>query len=214
MIKIKKFKILLLSLFLLITIFSVSTSASEESINLEESMLSTVKIEAGGFKGAGVFITKELILTVNHLVGSRSDIKVTTYNGDKLSAKIVSSDQWNDIAIIKVDTKDIKVKVINISNEEVKLGEDTYAIGHPRSLEWVLTKGIVSNVDQVVAMRGKLQFDGIIHPGNSGGPLLNSKGELIGIVTNILKDNGVEYTGLNFATQIKYIKDLMKDEVK
>lgn len=185
---------------------------------VSETMKALVKIQVDNVKGAGVFIGETTILTAYHVIDSSKgdDIQIHLSNyKDAISGKVIAKDQWNDLALIKIDdtlkNDNYEVKVLDLAHEAVGLGETVYAFGHPRTLEFAVTRGIISSTDQVVGMKSMQQFDGSIHPGNSGGPLVNENGELVGIVTDVLSsdDNTGQYDGLAFSASYKSIRSFL-----
>ena len=168
-------------------------------------------------QGSGFIISSDgLILTNHHVVRDADEITVHLTDKRELKGKVLGSDEKTDIAVIKVDAKDLPtVKLGKSSN--VKVGEWVAAIGAPFGLENTVTSGIVSAKsrdlpdDQFVPF---IQTDAAVNPGNSGGPLFNMAGEVIGINSQIFSTSG-GFMGLSFAIPIDLaleVKDqLLKD---
>jgi len=184
--------------------FEYSSIEEKNVIELYEKILpSTVSIEAsidrGTSGGTGCIISKDgLILTSSHVVEDSNDIQVTTYSGHVYRARILALlKNKNDLAIIKIDTNE-NLQLAKFGNsDEVKVGQRVLTIGCPFGFKDTLTTGIVSRIDYE---RNKIQTDAAINPGCSGGPLLNLKGEVIGINQSIYNpDNNRSNIGIGFA---------------
>lgn len=161
--------------------------------------------------GTGCIIDKSgIILTSAHVVDVGKSVVVTTNNGQNYTAKVLKHLGENkDIALLKINaSKDLKtVKLGNSS--KIKVGEKVLAIGNPFGFSGTLTQGIISRIDYA---KNRIQTDAAINPGSSGGPLLNSKGEIIGINQAIYNpDNNISNIGIGFATPINLVKEYLKD---
>lgn len=169
--------------------------------------------------GSGVILTSDgYIVTCNHVVseaGSSGSIKVYLQDGTTYDATLVGSDDMTDLAIIKVEATNLPTASVGVSSDSV-VGDTVYAIGNPLGvLASSVTDGIVSGLDRLVTINGIdmtcMQTDAAVNPGNSGGGLFNSSGELIGIVNAKATGDGVE--GIGFAipvdSALPIIRDLM-----
>ncbi len=145
-------------------------------------------------QGSGFFIDAEgHILTNNHVVENAKTVNVTLHNDKKLEAKVVGTDQQNDLALLEVSISEVdKVTFLPLGNSDnIRPGQMAVAMGSPYGLEGSVTVGIISGVGRSLSSATSrtivnvIQTDAAINPGNSGGPLLNSKGEVIGINTAI-----------------------------
>lgn len=155
------------------------------------------------------------ILTNEHVLENANIIKVTLTNEEEEKAEILGKDEYLDLAVLRIDKKDITL-VANIgSSEKAKLGDTVFTVGTPLGYDYKgsITAGVLSGKDRKVPINNSggatddwlmrvLQVDASINPGNSGGPLLNAKGEVIGICTLKLIDSEVE--GMGFAIPIEY----------
>lgn len=167
-------------------------------------------------QGSGFLISPDgLILTNHHVVDGADEIKVHLADDREFKAKVIGSDAKTDVAVIKIDGKDFPcVKLGN--SKDVKVGEWVAAIGAPFGLENTVTSGIVSaksrNLpsDQFVPF---IQTDAAVNPGNSGGPLFNMKGEVIGINSQIFSTSG-GFMGLSFAVPIDLALQIKDELVK
>ena len=190
---------------------------------------STVKIDTevrrgsvvGGGSGSGFVVDATgYIITNYHVIEGASSIKVKFFDGTVLDGKVAGSDQYKDIALLKVDpgTRGLIPAPLGDS-DTVDVGELAVAIGNPFGQEWTVTAGIVSAINRTLqedtsspfTIPGGIQTDAAINPGNSGGPLLNAKGEVIGINTMIeTGTSGVRGNlGIGFAVPINLAKDIL-----
>lgn len=167
--------------------------------------------------GSGVIITEDgYIVTNNHVVQNASELEVTLNNNQSYKAKLVGTDSKMDIALLKVETKD-KLPFATFGNsDDIKVGEWVLAVGNPYNLTSTVTAGIVSAKARNLSKDGIqsfIQTDAAVNPGNSGGALVNTRGELIGINTMISSMTG-SYVGYSFAVPSnitrKIIEDLMQ----
>ncbi|RMG73675.1 MAG: DegQ family serine endoprotease [Nitrospirae bacterium] len=152
--------------------------------------------------GSGVIVTTDgYILTNNHVVKDADEIKVKLYDRREFDGKVIGTDPKTDIAVIKIDAKDLPA--IKIGNSDrLRVGEVVLAIGNPFGLSHTITMGIVSAKGRshvgITDYEDFIQTDAAINPGNSGGALVNIKGELVGINTAIFSTSG-GYMGIGFA---------------
>jgi serine protease Do len=162
-------------------------------------------LQQGEGVGSGiVFSADGYIITNNHVAGEATDIKVTLNNGKEYPAKLIGTDVSTDIAVIKIDAKDLTPAVFT-SIESIKVGELAIAVGSPFGLEQSVTVGVVSAVGRDVPVSNEslpmvdlIQTDASINPGNSGGALVNSAGQVIGVNTMIYSTSGSS-AGIGFA---------------
>lgn len=190
---------------------------SSELTVIGNTMKSVVKIKDGSASGSGVFLDENTILTAYHVVDNGNttvEVRLSDYH-NTIKGTVQAIDDWQDLAIIKIDdtlnNNNYKVRPIELANAEVKLGETIYAFGNPKGVDFAVTKGIISNTSQAIAMKSMYQFDAAIHPGNSGGPLVNSKGQLVGVVNSILTDEKkLPYHGVGFATKLTALQGFLK----
>jgi len=162
--------------------------------------------------GSGVLISDQgEILTALHLVDGAAAVKVTFADGTQSSAQIVSTQPENDIAVLQPDElPGIMVPAVMGNPYAVQVGDEAYAVGNPFGLYGSLSAGVISGFDRVFefedtgqAIEGLIQVDAAVNPGNSGGPLLNRNGQVIGIVVGILNPIEEEFfVGIGFAVPI------------
>lgn len=173
--------------------------------------------------GSGVLISPDgYILTNNHVINNSQTITVNLANGKSYPAKVIGQDRATDIAVIKIDAKNLPYMEMGDSSK-VKMGDMVVAIGNPLGeLEGSLTVGYISATNRnvtvkeddgsVTTMYGLLQTDAAINRGNSGGALISMTGELIGI--NTVKTSAVGVEGLGFAIPTNSIKPIVEDLMK
>ncbi|MBP9958547.1 MAG: trypsin-like peptidase domain-containing protein, partial [Synergistaceae bacterium] len=163
-------------------------------------------------KGSGFIATKDgFILTNNHVVEGADKITVTLLDGRHIEAKLIGRDPTFDIAVIKIDEKNLHVLPMGDSDSS-QVGEWVVAIGNPLGFENTVTAGVISGKNRTlqaadVNFQGFMQTDAAINPGNSGGPLINLKGEVVGINTAIVPSA----QGLGFAVPVNMAKQVMDD---
>lgn len=159
--------------------------------------------------GSGVIISTDgYIITNNHVVEGADEIEVTLNDNQNFKAKIIGADPSTDIALIKIEAKDLPTLSFGDS-EQLKVGEWVLAVGNPFNLKSTVTAGIVSAKGRSIMTgntdRNKIesfiQTDAAVNPGNSGGALVNTKGELVGINTAIYSETG-NFAGYSFAVPI------------
>lgn len=168
------------------------------------------QIQDGLSCGTGCIIDKSgVILTSAHVIDIGNTVVVTMSNGQNYDAKVLKHLGDNkDIALLKIDAKkDLKTVKLGDS-AKVKVGQKVLAIGNPFGFSGTLTQGIVSRIDYA---KNRIQTDAAINPGSSGGPLLNTSGEIIGINQAIYNpDNNISNIGIGFATPINLVKEYLE----
>ena len=171
--------------------------------------------------GSGVIISNDgYIVTNNHVVNGATDIVVTLNNRRNYTAKVIGTDPNTDLALIKIDGKDLPV--MNIGNsDEVKLGQWVLAIGYPLNLDVTVTQGIVSaksrnigiNTQAAAPVESFIQTDAAVNPGSSGGALVNTNGELVAINSAIASPTG-SFAGYAYAIPSNLMKKVISDIMK
>ena len=170
--------------------------------------------EAGG---SGVIISEDgYIVTNNHVVNNATKLRVTLHDGRAYDAKVIGSDPATDVALIKIEAEGLPTLPFG-SSDELRLGEWVLAIGYPMNLQSTITAGIVSaKARQLGAIEGNagiesfIQTDAAVNPGNSGGALVNTRGELVGINT-IIKTSTGSYVGYSFAVPETIVRKVVVD---
>ena len=168
--------------------------------------------------GSGVIVSSDgYILTNNHVVGSTdAEVTVTLPDNREFQATIVGVDPWNDIALLKIDAAGLPVAPWGDSST-IRVAEWVLAIGNPFQLNQTVTLGIVSAVRRanlgITTYEDFIQTDAAINEGNSGGALINSRGELIGINTAIFTQSGGDQ-GVGFAVPSNLARRVMRDLIE
>jgi len=176
----------------------------------------------GSGSGSGVIVSSEgYIVTNNHVIDNASEIEVILNDNSKYSATVVGADPSTDVAILKINAPNLKPIALG-NSDDLKVGEWVLAVGNPFNLTSTVTAGIVSakarNINiladktnnNVVPIESFIQTDAAVNPGNSGGALVNTKGELIGINSAISSPTG-SYSGYSFAIPINLVQKVMRD---
>lgn len=159
----------------------------------------TAQLNDGVSEGTGCIITTDgQILTGWHVVEGAKTIDVTTSNGQTYKAKLMAKmKDSRDLALLKINPEEALATVSFGDSEEVKVGQKVLSIGNPFGFSNTLTQGIISRIDYV---KNRFQTDAAINPGCSGGPILNSTGEVIGISQSIYNpDHNISNIGIGFA---------------
>jgi len=170
--------------------------------------------------GSGVIVSEEgHIVTNNHVVDQAAEIIVSLYNGRGYKAKLVGTDPSTDLAVIKIDENDLPEASL-ANSDDVRVGDWVLAVGNPFNLASTVTAGIVSAKARNInilrdnsAIESFIQTDAAVNPGNSGGALVNLKGELIGINTAIATPTGT-YAGYSFAVPSNIVRKVMTDIIE
>jgi S1-C subfamily serine protease len=172
--------------------------------------------EAQGI-GSGFLINGDgQILTNNHVISGSSSIEVTLPDQSRYRAEIVARDRNNDLALIRIDPRGKKLKSLPLGDSDMlQVGQKVLAIGNPFGLSGTLTTGIVSSLGRNIRgenqdLEGMIQTDAAINSGNSGGPLLDSAGNVIGVNTAIFGPGGGN-VGIGFAMPINRAKQMLED---
>lgn len=172
--------------------------------------------------GSGVIITDDgYIITNNHVVDGADEINVTLANKKSYKATVVGTDASSDLAVIKINGTKLPYLVYG-NSDDTKLGQWVLAIGYPLSLDVTVTAGIVSAKSRSIGINDRqsntaiesfIQTDAAVNPGNSGGALINTNGELIGINSAIASPTG-SYAGYSYAIPVNIVKKVVTDIVK
>ena len=197
---------------------SVVFISTQESV-IDYNTLNKYTIPKGSGSG---FIWDKLghIVTNYHVIEGSNSAKVKLRNGKVYYAKLVGLYPRRDIAVLKIDAPKELLKPVKIGDSEnLKVGQEVYAIGNPYGLDWTMTKGIVSALNRQVpldkysVMSKAIQTDAAINPGNSGGVMLNSSGEVIGVNSAIFSPSGGS-VGIGFAIPINIVKKVVSNLIK
>ena len=167
--------------------------------------------------GSGVIISNDgYIVTNNHVIDKSKEIEVTLNDKRTFKAKLVGADPNTDIALIKIDAENLPVILFG-NSDSLKVGQWVLAVGNPFNLTSTVTAGIVSAkarniniINSQMKIESFIQTDAAVNPGNSGGALVNTKGELVGINTAIASQTG-SYAGYAFAVPVSIVQKVVSD---
>ncbi len=166
--------------------------------------------------GSGVIVSNDgYILTNNHVVDGADDVRVELTDGRTFAAKVIGTDKPSDLAVIKVNASDLHAIAVG-NSDQVKVGDVVLAVGNPLGIGQTVTMGIISAKGRSTSngdgsYEDFLQTDAPINHGNSGGALVNTKGELVGINSQILSDGGEGNIGIGFAIPANMAERVMTD---
>lgn len=162
-------------------------------------------IEPAGHGSGFIYDKKGNIITNYHVIENAENIEVTFLDGETVKGVLVGADPYSDLAVLKVETSQDRLKPVTIGNSsKLLVGDTIYAVGAPFGLSWSLTKGVVSQIGRTLptsggySVVGVIQVDAAINPGNSGGPLLDGLAEVVGVNTAIYSETG-SFSGIGFA---------------
>ena len=154
------------------------------------------------------------IVTNNHVIDGASDLEITLNNRKKYKAELIGTDVKNDIALLKIESTELLPYIPFSDSDNLKIGEWVLAVGNPYNLTSTVTAGIVSakgrDLQGNYSTDSFIQTDAAVNPGNSGGALVNSRGELVGINTAISSKTG-SYIGYSFAVPSNITKKIIDD---
>ena len=182
------------------------------SVVLIQSRLLSTNGKVNGSLGSGVVIdTNGTILTSLHVITQAIEIQVIFPDGTQSDANVVSTDPANDIATLRPQQPPAQVVPAVLGNPgALRVGDQVFAVGNPFGLYGSMSAGVVSGLDRpfqppngAPKMQGLIQFDSAVNPGNSGGPLVNRDGEVVGVVTGLANPTGQDvFIGIGFAVPI------------
>lgn len=198
-------KVLLSIICVVAVLLALPLSASAIGFTAEEKYNSVFVVTSGNSLGSGFAVGENCIITNAHVLDNPNNIALTTYAGETHTAYLVGYDQDKDIAVLGV--KDAKFTPLTIADyKTLNTGDDVYAIGAPKSMAYTLTKGVISAKEREIGKYKYIQTDAAINEGNSGGPLLNDEGNVIGINTLKMSDS----EGIGLAIPMTVVSDFLK----
>lgn len=195
-----KYKIIsIVIMFILLISFSVY------AINFtpEEIYNSVVVVYTDTGVGSGFSVKENIIITNAHVVGYKKKVTVNLYDGTSIKGTVIKTDAEKDLALIEVNKTLMPLSIIS---NNLSIGQEVYAIGTPKDMPYTMTKGIISALDRVLGQNSYIQIDASVNSGNSGGPLVDDNGNVIGIIT--LKASDAE--GIGFAINAKDINNFIE----
>lgn len=199
-------KVLVSLLVLAAVLFASVLPANAIGFDAEEVYKSVFVVYSGNSLGSGFAIGENCIVTNAHVIENVHSITLTSYEGDKYTASLLGIDEDKDIAVLVIkDASFPYLKMANLST--VKIGDDIYAIGAPKGMAYTLTKGTVSAKERIVENESFIQIDAAINEGNSGGPMLNDAGEVLGMNTMKMTDS----EGIGLAIPADRIASTLKE---
>lgn len=178
---------------------------------------------ANSRSGTGFFIAADLIVTNNHIIENSQTIEIKYNNGQKTTATVITKDPINDLALLKVSKLEPSVKPLPIANtQNAKDGDTVYTVGFPLpdllGTKAKLSEGVINSITGIKDDVRMYQISIPIQPGNSGGPLINSKGQVVGVVTATVNPymslllTGTFPQNINFAMKINYLNNLLNTQ--
>lgn len=213
------------------SVVHINTETKRRQLSQEEQLFELFYGNGGGNRsqrgsGSGVIISEDgYIVTNNHVVEKADIIQVVLNDNREYKAKVIGTDPSTDMAVLKIDETNLSPIAIG-NSDEVEVGEWVLAVGNPFNLTSTVTAGIVSakgrsinimqqrkNGKNIFPIESFIQTDAAVNPGNSGGALVNAKGELVGINTAIASQTG-SYSGYSFAVPVNIMKKVTTDMIK
>ena len=190
--------------------FSPEAEAAPDTYrNCQTKSPAVVTVYAGNETGSGSIVSPEgLVITSNHVIKDRvasQSIVARTADGEQYRGRVIKVDTRNDLALLQLDAQNQFPIVPLASTSDVQLGQEVCAIGSPYGRPGVLSEGTLS----LIRSNGDLQASIRLYPGNSGGPLLNPQGAMIGVNKAILESPSGKNTGISFATNVQAVRNLL-----
>ena len=193
-----------------------SASSNSSDFSIEDFLFGRAQKRPQMGSGSGVIISSDgYIITNHHVIETAEDIQITTNDNQSYEAKVIGSDEQNDIALLKIESSEELPYAVFGDSDSTQIGEWVLAVGNPFNLTSTVTAGIISAKSRSLDPTGRttqsyIQTDAAVNPGNSGGALINEKGELIGINTAIQTQTG-SYVGYSFAVPSNIAKKVIED---
>ena len=184
-------------LILLLMLF-ISFSAHAINFTPEQEYASVAVVYTETGVGSGFSVRDNLIITNAHVVESNEYVSVKLYDGSSIMGRVIKSDADKDLALIEINSL---IKPLEFAENGGSIGQEVYAVGAPRDMPFTMTKGIISALDRQIGQNSYIQLDASVNNGNSGGPLIDDDGKVLGIIT--LKASDAE--GIGFAIKASEI---------
>jgi len=164
-----------------------------------------IETQRGSLASGFIFDPSGLVATNHHVIENAGLISVQTHTGDVFLGKLLHADESKDLAVLQIDYRTTEFLMLGNSGQ-VRIGEDILVLGNPEGLQWTVTKGIVSALRRSEGI-SYIQIDAAINHGNSGGPVINKRGEVSGIISFKLVNDAIE--GLGFSVAVDELKSLI-----
>lgn len=194
---VKPVRVLLLLLMVAAILFASILPAGAIGFDAEETYESVFVVYSGTSLGSGFAIGENCVITNAHVIGDADNITIISYGGAEYAAALLDVDENEDIAVLVI--KDAIFPYLVMADiSTMKTGDDIYTIGAPKGMAYTLTKGTISAKERIIRGKSFIQIDAAINEGNSGGPLLNDVGEVLGM--NTLKMGDSEGIGFSIPT--------------
>lgn len=196
----------LLSLIIVVAIlFASALSVSAIGFEAEKAYESVFVIYSNNSLGSGFAVGENCIVTNAHVIEDPRSVTVSTYGGTEYRASVLGMNEYEDIAVLIVE--DVQFPYLDIADlSTMKTGDDIYAIGAPKGMAYTLTKGGISAKEREIGKQLYIQIDAPINQGNSGGPLLNDAGQVLGMNTLKMSDS----EGIGLAIPITRVCEYLK----
>ena len=190
---VKPVRVLLSLLMVAAVLFASTSSVSAIGFDAEKAYESVFVVYSGTSLGSGFAIGENCVITNAHVITDTDNIAIVTYEGTEYAASLLGINEDEDIAVLVIENAAFSyLMMANLS--AVKIGDDIYTIGAPKGMAYTLTKGTISAKERIIREKSYIQIDAAINEGNSGGPLLNDSGEVLGMNTLKMTDSeGIGY---------------------
>ena len=176
---------------------------------IRERVRSVVMVQLDDGLGSGFYVDANgLLVTSAHVVGARPQVTIRRFDRSTATAQVVRVASGYDLALLWDRSATVPAPIPLADPTTAASGMIAYAIGHPAGLDFTVTRGIVSSPDRVVSDVHYVQTDAAAHPGSSGGPLLDERGDVLGVSTF-----GLRVDGLSFALSVRYVRELLGEVV-
>lgn len=185
-------------------ILLISFSAYALNFTPEETYQSVVVVYTETGIGSGFAIQENRVITNAHVVENAENVVVNLYDGSAITGKVLAADHEKDLAVISVEQTLVPLK---LNPDSLKVGQEVFAIGAPKDMPYSMTKGIVSALDRPLGQNTYIQIDASVNSGNSGGPLVDENGEVIGVIT--MKASDAE--GISFAIPVPEVTAFLEN---
>lgn len=201
----KRLSKIILLIGVLVIMLANSVSVFAIGFDTETTYNSIFVIKSGNSLGSGFAIGENCIITNAHVIANEKSIIITTYSGEQFSAEIYCIDNNLDITVLCVKSEEMVTPLQPCY--DIAVGDEVYAIGAPNSMAYTLTKGVVSSKDREVNSQSYIQTDAAINSGNSGGPLMNETGQVIGVNSYKMSDS----EGIGLAIPIESVVSYLNE---